>query len=343
MRRSYVRRRRRRKARKKGKVYKRGIPRKALSGRIDTAIEKRMQVIARKEAQANIVKLIDRNFYFGSCDHTTNHWRDLSLRLKFDGIVQEILKIDKLDINQVLNAPDIDMSEPPEQKEQDADGSNQGMTTATHHGKRLGDTIKVTGLSLAMKLFADRTPDEYSHMTAYNANNNPDYVGESAYHQWFTRQANGEYDRYLPETVTVDYGFYQVWDESAPANPTIRPTPSVDQLLTKRPWGYSAALDDFSNQQSAWTKKKCLMKGSLSYQLRASVNRDKTIKRFVRFKTPKTVKFLPEDQNGEQKMTSRFFFCARSNIPQTTGTQVLDYSPFAPRVALCIKSHYIDV
>lgn len=339
--RKYVRRPRRRRRRKKGKVYKRGIPRKALSGAIDTALEKRMQVIARKEAQANVVKLIDRNFYWGRCNPITNHWTGMR-RIYFDGVVQEILKVDKIDINQVLNAPDPDDQEPPEQKEQDMDGAQQGMTTETIHGKRTSDVIKVSAFQIALKMFIDRVPDEFNYNHAYNANNNPEFVGEQAYHQFFLRQQNGAYDRYMPETVTLEYGIYEVKDDQAIVSPQIRPVPSVDALITKRPWGWSPSLDNVSLQTTSWIKKKCLMKGQVTYQLRASVHRDKTINKYVRLKKPITVRFLPEDQNGEQKVTSRFFFAARTNIPQLTQTQTVDYAPFAPRCALCVKSHYVD-
>lgn len=331
--------RRRRRRKPKGKVYKKGLPKRALSGAIDTAIEKRMRTIARKEAQASLVHLVDRNYYWGNYDNVTNCFTG-GRRIYYDGAMQEIFVLDKADINQPLNAPDADPQEQPDQKENDVDGSTQGMLTETIHGRRLTDVVKLSGVNMSLKVFVDRIPDEYAHMSAFNQNNNPDYVGESAWHQWFLREANGEYNRILPETVRVEYGIYQVFDETAPDSGAIAPV--VVDLMPRKRWGFSSRLDDADQQPSLWKKKKALIKGKFTYQLRASVQRDKTINRYVRFPKPITVKFLPADQNGRQKTTSRFFFVIRTNIPHQTVQQTLDFAPFAPRCQLLIKSHYYE-
>lgn len=340
----------------KRKVYKRGIPAKALSGAVDTALEKRMRAIAKKEDAKNIVHLIDRKYLFGSCSKVTNAWRD-GRRIFFDGEVDEIALIDKVDVNQVLNAPmAVDAEEAPLRQQLDGDGANQGMITKTIHGRRMTDLIKIDGFSVAMKVFQDRIPNEFQHDSAYAHNNSPNYAGQEAWHQWFLRGANGAYVRQLPETVVLKWALVQVTDETAKySNDQVASTEYIaENFIPFRPFGYSRALDHDEADKQQFIKKKTLMRGECTLTLRGEVNKEKLIKRFVRFKNPIKVQYQPEDQNGDQALSKRFFFAVRTNLPikrefndaqgnPHTGHedyQPLDYSPFAPKLMACVKTHY---
>lgn len=330
---------RRRKA--KGRVYKKGLPRKALSGAVDTAIERRMVALAKAEVRKNQINLIDRNYYLGSCDPLTNKWTHTqNSRIFFNGAIIQVCKIDRQDITMVLNNPDpADPLEAPPM-EQDNDGVQQGQMIHTMHGRRVGDTVNINAFSYSLKVFADRTPNEHDYPAPGTPGQTPNSIGLAAWHQMFLRDATGEYVNYLPETITLEYAIVQVFDEDAAVAPPLAQTPTIQQLLPKFPWGYSSKLDDQWKNEQLFLKKRVLDKGQLTFQSRADLNRDKTIRRYVKLKNSLKLKYLPADQNGVQLVSSRIFFVLRSNIPQRALTQLIDYSPFAPKCALVFKTHY---
>lgn len=322
-----------RKRKRSKRTYKVSVG-KLADRRVNTLIEHRMQAIAKQEIKKSIVKLYDRNYYFGTVNKESNCVTG-GRRIFYDGIVQRICQIDKQDINQVLNAPDHEPDDAKMQEEVDADGAVQGMLTQTSHGRRQTELVKIDGFTVSIKAFMDRCPNEFDHSTM-----GPNGAGNTAWHQWFLRRPNGEYDRILPETIIVKWAIVRVYDDQAQLAPLIQTVPTVDSICPFRPWGYTAVLDDDQYLETKLIKKRVLCKGSFSFRADDTRNKDKTINYYRGFKTPLSVKYLPADQNGQQAVSSRFFFVMRSNVPQTTLTQLLDYSPFAPRCNLMIRTHY---
>lgn len=300
--------------------------------KINTLFEVRAKAIAKAEIAKSIVKLYDRRYHFGKVDPYANSVTG-GIRLFYDGIVRRVAEIDKVDINQPLNNPDSDPTDAKMQEEVDADGAVQGMPTEVSHGKRLTELIKIDGFSVHIKAAMDRCPDEFDHNAV-----GPNAVGNAAWHAWFIRRPNGELFYQLPETIIVKWSLVRVYDDQSQLAPIIQSIPSVESMLPYRRWGYNSALDlDLANE-TLLLKKRVLCKGSFSF--RAYNNKEITIKKYCHFKNPLTVKYLPEDQNGQQTVSSRFFFVMRSNVPQQTLTQLLDYSPFAPRINLMVQTHY---
>lgn len=323
-------RRGRRKRKPKGRVYKTGIPRKALSGAIDTAIERRQAEITRKILAESQVKLIDRNYFYGAFDPVTNFFQG-GRRIFYDGVVQQLARIDKMDINMVANAPDADAMEASgPRQEVDADGAQQGATTTTLHGKRQSDLIKITGFTCSVKAFLDRFP---TLDTAQNPN---------AAQAWFARSAAGCYVRPLLETIILRWRIVQVTDNQAAVDPAIQNHPSAIELLPLHSFGYSASLDNAEKLLTQLVKSRTLLKGSMSFNVTPDGNKDKTANMYVKLKKPITMKYLPADQNGQQSVDKRFYFVARSNVPHMAGTQNVDFCQFAPRVHLCLKTHYTE-
>lgn len=315
------------------KTYKVSVA-KLADKRINTLFERRARDIAKAEIKKSLVKLYDRNYYFGTVNKEANSVTG-GRRVFYDGFVQRICQIDKQDINQVLNAPDHEPDDAKMQEEVDGDGAVQGMLTQVSHGRRLTELIKIDGFTIGIKANMDRCPNEFDHTLV-----GPNAVGSTAWHQWFLRRPNGEFDRTLPETIIVRWSLVRVYDDQAPVGPLIQTIPSVDSMLPLRPWGYTSALDSAQLNETLLIKKRTLCKGSFSFTASDTRNKDYTIKKWCGFKNPLTVKYLPADQNGQQTVSSRFFFVMRSNVPQTTLTQLLDYSPFAPRINLMIRTHY---
>lgn len=336
--------------RKRGRVYKRGIPKKALYGAVDTALEKRMQSIAKKEVESQIVHLVQRKYLFGSQSRVTNKWHD-GRRIFFDGAVDEICQIPKADIDQVLNAPlGNDPEEAPQRQMVDDDGANQGMTVKTSHGKRIGDIVKVTGFSVDLKVFQDRIPNEFQHDSMYAQNNSPNYEGQNAWHQWFLRNANGAFDKQLMETVVLKWALVQVSDETAKLMQGQVPEKeyTAENFIPIRPFGYSAALDHTEKDKTQFLKKKTIMKGECTLTLRPDTNKEKTIKQYIKLKRPIKLEYEPADQRGDQSLAKRYFFAVRTNVPIKNETvpegnedyNDVDYSPFAPKIMACIKTFY---
>jgi len=311
-----------------------------------------MQAIAKKEIEANTLRLIDRNYLWGGCDPVTNAWNFESAvgapqRIYYDGKVQRVAMIDKADIDQVLNAPEpVHVDEPPAQMEQDHDGANQGMLTQVHHGRRLTERIKIDAFTINLKLWQARIPNEFnstSHGMPNDVPNNPNYLGNVTWHQWFLRGADGAFTRQMPETVVIRYGIYQVFNKAhgdAILDLDHAEDPEADQLIPMRRWGYSSALDLADADKTKLIKKRCIFSDQITLNLRESLNKEKSIRKYIKMKKPLTVTWLPQDQNGVQQVSSRFYFCIRSNIPQVTGLQTVDYAPFAPLTAVCFKTHY---
>lgn len=309
--------------RTKGKIYKNGIPKKAFYGRADTLLEKVIVRLAKKEINKNRVNLIDRNYYYGQFDPVTNFFTG-GRRIFYSGEILGLARIDKQDINFVANQPDADpMEASGPRQELDGDGAQQGGITSTEHGRRKGDMVKIKGFTVGLKAWLDRMPFD------------PDS-------DWFQTAANGSFVRTLPETIILRWRIVMVTDAQAPVDPAIQVHPTAVELLPLHSFGYSSSLDDIEKNATLLIKKRTLAKGSMSFNVRDQINKDKTMQRYFKMKTAITQKYLPADQNGRQSVSHRFYWVIRSNVPHMAGTQNIDYSQFAPRVHVCLKTHYYE-
>lgn len=298
--------------------------------KINTLFEKRALQISKDQIAKSQVRLIDRNYYFGAFDPVTNKLTG-GRRIFFNGTIVQLARIDKQDVNMVANAPDADAMEASgPRQELDGDGAQQGMVTKTQHGRRFTDLIKITGFTVNLKVLYDRFP------TLVDAG------GGTEQEAWFARTANGAYVRDLMETIVLKWRLCQVTDAQAAVDPAIQAHPTCLNLVPFRSFGYSASLDDDEKSQTLFLKKRTLYKGSTSYQVRERLSKDKTINHYVRLKNPITVKYSPVDQNGRQTVAKRFYFAIRSNVPHEAGTQNIDHSQFAPRIHVCLKTHYTE-
>lgn len=316
-----------RKYKKKGKVYKRGIPRKALTGPTDTMLERAMERIANKVVNSNLVRLVDRNYYFGTVDRDFNLFSG-GHPIDFKGVVKQIAEIDKQDLDMILNNPDHDGDEDQKNDEQDLDGVTQGMSRQVHHGRRLTDMVLIDGVTVMLKIYQEPMPGTLP--------SEPNVAHSS----WFQRSVNGALTRQWPEDIVLKFRVVQLFFPAAQEDgQNILDKPSIAELLPLRTWGYDSKLDTVEYNEYKWSKKRVLLDETIRYKIN-STNTDKTITKRVFFRKPLLQKFLPADQNGQQATTFKLFFCARSNIPQTSGTQGISYDIFKPKIHVCIKTHY---
>lgn len=340
-------RRYRKKRKPRGKIYKKGIPRKALTGAVDSALERRMQELAQKEIKKSIVHLVDRNYYFGTRDPDSNSYTG-GRRIYYSGHSEQIAEIDKADIDMPANLPDVEPdamqhqgSNPAQDvgyAEADGGGGLQGQITKTHHGTRFSDVIKISGFKVSLRIAFDRLPT-LEYVAPPQGQNAPPATA------WWQRDpTSGAYIRSLPETIVFKWAIVQVFDNQASVNPTLQGRPDIETMLAFKPWGYDSRLDVNMRNNELWSKIRTIGSGSVSYNLNSQRGKDMTVEKYYKagYKgRPLTVDYLPTDQNGQQLVSSRFFFVCRSNVPQPEGN-VLNarYDMFAPRIHLCLATNY---
>lgn len=309
------------------KTKKAYIPAKALYGAVDTALENRIVALAKAEVQKNIVRLVDRNYYFGTVNRDFNMFTGGRL-LDYAGIVKQIGEVDKADFSSPINVPDVDPDEDQKNMELDADGAMQLMENTPHHGRRLTDMILIDGVTIKIRLFQEPMLGVLPS------------IENLQFQAWFQRNVDGSLLRQWPEEVLFKYRLVQLYfPEAQETGQSVIDKPSIDELLPMSTWGYTSKLDNLEYNLPKWTKKRILMDGSFQYKI-GSTNIDKTITKHVSFSKPLLQKFLPADQNGQQATTWKLYLCLRCNIPSHGQGQPINYAPFKPRIHMVVKTHY---
>lgn len=296
-----------RKARRK-RVYKVSTS-KLLDKKINTIYERRAREIAQKEIARNIVHLIDRRFHFGNVNREFNQFAN-GTPVFYDGVVVPLANIDKTDVNFVVNAPDVNgMHDDLTNPEVDNDGAQQGIFTQSMHGRRSTETVLIDGLKCSLKIFLERSDS---------------FVGQDL------------------STVILRWAVVARYTSNAMADQGGTVVPEPEELLRMQTWGYSSKLDTQEQQEQTnlWIKDRTLLKGRTSFQISDIRAQEKTSSRYVKFKRPMKLTFMPEDQNGFQSKTCKLWFVCRTNVPHSGPGQPIDYTPFAPRIHLCSKVYY---
>lgn len=281
---------------------KRTYKSKFMDKKINTQIEVRMQQIAAKEVEKNRIMLINRDYFFGIYDRINNKFSD-GVLIDFRGRVCEISNIPKLDVNYVINAPQVDDPDTQEVNEQiDGDGALQGMPTVSIQGRRASDQIKITGFSVSNRVMLSAIP--------------------SALNDAFGK-------------VEIRWAIVGVQTDEL-TSPLVEPANT--EIFPWRPFGYSAVLDiDFTNQ-SRLHKHRIFMKGSYHLRHTMDFTQEKFYQHYLKLKTPCFVDYLPTDQNGQMPQNWKFYYCVRSNIASGPTNDDL----YTPRLFSCVKLHYYE-
>lgn len=302
--------------------------------KINTLVEKRMVQIAKKQIAKERVNLILREFW-----HATGMKREFNLmplgrKIYYKGWANKIATIDKIDVNQPVNAPAND-ADPDLFVEAgavvDGDGALQGMITESIMGRRQTDKIKISGFTLGVKAFfaaVQALPQDFQLVDGPALS-----AGEIA-----PAQPPDNVLRQM-ETVVLKYAIVGVLraESSDPA----APDPLAPELLKYSTWGYSSQLDSDERSDTLWTKKRTFIEGEIKCNVNQIRHKDFTAEKYHKLNEPLSVSYAPADQNGQQTSDWSFFLVLRSNVPDyAAGSQTYVYADYAPNVTCYTKTHY---
>lgn len=320
-------RRKRRTTRRKGrkKVYKKGIPRKALHGKVDTKLEKMVVRLAKKEARKVRVSLIHRQFInFGNETEPTFSYYDKGVPVTQAGITYKMLQIRQQPVNV------------------------QGPVTSLQ-GQRSGDQIIVHGITVGLRV-------EYQPYEG-------DRLYESNPLHWAVVKWRNKLIPYLdPSQIPPPMPQDQ---QASPNNQTtvvmMDHRPTVDHLLPLKPWGYSTALDmvyvpinqgsaqplaeNYWNRMGANLRKGTIYRGIVPGRIPDADASPEVYKftKFIRFKKPMTIKYPPASSTGQTIVGPwQMALVLRSQLPAVDAGTTQQNIGLSPKVCGFFKVHYYN-
>lgn len=277
---------------------------KLLDSKINTKFEVAAQRIARAEIAKNRVNLIFRRYLFGTYTPSTNAFAADTTDINHSGIfvnIGRILRAD-IDVDTAINVAADDPYTMLVDETNTGNGVAHGLYTQTSHGRMISDTVKITGISLSLRC----------------------YLKESSAQP--TRQE-----------AVLSYAIVRVQDDWQ-QNP-VPLEPVVDEMLKWYPFGYTPALDTDPTVKNATRKIHTVLRGKLVFTPDDAGPRDKTIKRFVKFKTPWTYQVAPDEQI-DNAIKYKTYLVLRSNIPDAAVGSVNE--ELFPKVWACTKLYYYE-
>lgn len=341
-RRPYRKRYRRRRKNKKGTVnYK-----KLMDKSINTALERRMVQISQQQKNT----LISRKWLTTAPNSLRNSppilgqdgenfsWHPYTDIVSRPFYNEYIDVIKAADINLTLNNPD--------GQNPDNAGVNRGMITEQLHGFRTGNSVKIKGISLDIRIISD-----FGLEALANADNNTalEIIARN-----FAITRGRIILNYKVVLVTVSN--------------TNQTFPSGDEIailaLRFNNWAYSGKLDVEEKESQRTYKYRTLMSGrincspALSFskighdvmQAPTQTDKDPTvniipffreIKQYKAFNPPIQIDYAATDQQGKEKTKQSIYFVANSNYDASSANNPAEQSA-APRIAVISKTYYYD-
>lgn len=317
----------RRRYKRKGKVYKKGIPRRALTGKVDTKLEKMVVRLAKKETKKLLVPLVYRQFFsWGDGDASGPVSFDYSEKgtpVPLEGIKFEIQTI-PLRTNYPTGA------------------------TAPASGFRATNTIRVYGITVGLRVefenFDQADNAGYEHNVLHWA-----IVGcKSKLNPYL---ASRNIPAPVDENVAVlpnDQRIIVLQDHRILAR----------DLLPLTPWGYSERLDNVQvpvgssseplavnpyTAQGKYSYKKTFHRGKVSSRFK-SLDSTPNVKRFTKYiklKKPMLIHYVTRETPGDFVLSPmKIFLVLRSEIPLNPANNVGDN--YLPTCCGFYKMHYYD-
>ena len=127
----------------------------------------------------------------------------------------------------------------------------------------------------------------------------------------FVRENANQPDR---QESVLDIGLYMVQDDFVNTNVT----PSVQDLLKWKPFGYSSILDTAPDPVNTERKVRQLLRHKFIMKAHDAAPLDSTKHLYYKFKRPIKYDFLATQPNGTATTKYKFFVAWRSNIPPAT-------------------------
>lgn len=277
--------------------------RKLLDKKINTAVEVRMQQIAKKEIAKNRKLLTSRKYLFTDYDPNTNEFSvgTSTSQIDWTGRCVELSNIHKQDINFLANddqKDDLDTSG----VEAGTGDVGHGMVDKTSQGFRESDQIYIQSVSANLRIRSKRLADLVSSDMG---------------------------------TVKVHYAFV-VWrdEEATMSNPLIEPDP-IQLLNQPMCFGYSGKLDVGIEQTYHGLKKTVLCKGSCTLALTENTTSERWTTIYCKLPNPLKIQYDPQSQNG-QICNKKIYFVIRASCPDSTNDAL------KPSVFCCSKLNYYE-
>lgn len=335
----------RRKNNRKKKKYSISVA-KLASKRIDSLLERRIVEIAQSQLQT----LVNRKFLtdapnglrnavpiFGreGEDYTTVPYTDITSTPYTNEYIDVV---QASDINTPLNI--VDPQNP------QGVGVTRGMITSTSHGMRKGNSIKVKGISLDIRIISDFGLDALA-----NTDNN---TSSEIIRRMFAITRG---------RIILDYKVVLV--KVSNTNQALPSGAEVAVLALKyNNWGYSPLLDVELEEKERTFSYKTLMSGTVNCSPQLSWSKighdtapnvpppdfDPTtniipffreISQYRKLNPPILIEYDPTDQQGKNKIRQAIYFVAKSNFSAVNVQTPMDRS-CCPRIAVISKMYYYD-
>lgn len=330
---------------KKGRVdYK-----KLMDKKINTALERRMVQIS----QAQQKTLCNRKWCAGLAqvngtlnqppvlgpDSENKSYHTYHSITSTPYLSDAIMLIRASDYNSVTNVND--------PTNPDNAGAQRIMITDRAHGFRKGNTVKVKGIALDVRVKSDYGLDEL-----HNTDNNTalNLIQE------FQRKTQGR----------LKLDLYVVQVQTSQNNQNLPDPKDVAKLVCKYDdWGKSNLIDIDADSDERAFKRKVLMKKtvycspSISYskhgrdnvpaQQQPSQDQDPTVsiipyfsefKMYRKFNNPIEVEYQDDDQSGREFAKNAIYFVAKSNFKDDQTTPL--HNAAAPKLAVISKVYYVE-
>lgn len=263
---------------------------KLMDKKINTILERRIAQIAADEVNKARIKLIHRMEWGGEYIGTTNTYVPNSANpalgyVGWTGHVAYLSQIPKVDIEFINNIPAPNNPLSQEDEKNDGDGPGHGMQKITHHGRRISDMIKVTGIALDLRFVMPMINTAITPIPLFGY-------------------------------VDIHYAIVVYQDEKMIESPlVIGADPTSKELLLMPPFGYSSRLDrkDYLTQSSQ--NCRVLYRGRMRMPVSTSSTQERNKKVYAKFKNPIQITYDPQDQNGDKPLDKKFYFVIRSTCP----------------------------
>lgn len=265
--------------------------RKLYNKKDDTLIERVCKRIAVREINKSIVKLIMRRFLFGDYTKATNLFTipaDVGgfapNAVYFDRpLIACISQIPLQNIQQTDITATTDITETrviDESTIQAGTGGKIGIAITTDHGKRRGDSVKISSIVVRVRALlrenSDQTEISLTHMKC--------------------------------QIIRIEDDF-----SSGVADPTDY------EIIPYAPWGYSKILDKTESftQSAVDFKHKICASAWITFRQHDANCCTKIINLIYKPKRQNLLQFAPGDQHGKLPIRYKYFVAFRSNIPKS--------------------------
>jgi len=300
--------------RRRGKrTFSKKLLRDAKTARIDSAAEKAVQIIAKREAEKLMPPLlIFRRYLFCDYDSANNLLNPaLATQLDWGG---QIVALAQVPIMDNATIPTYAMQNDPDIRPNPQVynfGVNVIAPQRSSDGFRRGSHIEIKKIQLGVKAWTDQMG-----------------VGVAQ----------------LLDNCYIKYAVIAV-QENVLIQEVALSSPPVEEVLHMKIWGYSSRLDDEIEKETRKYKVRTLVKGSFRLNYGTTSKNERTREHFTELKRPLRIEYAPGDpatgaamdQYGQRVVGPwKLYLALRSNVP---GTYNAIYKPL---VAAYCKLSYSD-